>query len=280
MTTQSRSSQASAESAERATAERPAPHRQVRFTDLPTYYTSELPTVTGKFDALHAWNAKVFGRLVSDSGNDGLAFSYQKPESREDLVFATVFANNRTLGQRRPSMQQLIAGTAPEARQPELKIQVRGKILATIGGIGEFEGIAPTATEADRDAAVSELLKVNPHLGNLVGKYNAVLDTSAGEQIRFLNSLQIPVKHLPEVIRDLSNANGGTGKQHVGAFRLAQVLEASMRKFEADRIIPEVSVDKKPIAVDRFAAELAKKKESAPAASPRAAQQGDDEPPF
>lgn len=264
----------------------PAAKTQVHFDDLPTYHSSQLPTGGGKFDPLHAWNARIYGRLVSDSGNDGLAFSYNKPESHEELVFATVYANNKTLGQRRPSMQQLIKGTAPEARAPELKVQVRGKILATVGGIGEFAGIKPQATAAERDAAVAELIEANPRLGNLVAKYGAVLDTAAGDTVRFLNTIQLPVKHLPAAIRDLSDSNGKTGKQHVGALRLAQVLEATMRMFENDKIIPKTAVDDKPIAVDRFAAELQAKKAAdgtaggAARPAPAVAVAGDEEPPF
>ena len=222
---------------------------EVRFKDYRTYTSRELPSLSGKFDALTARNIHVFGRLVSDRGNDGIAFSVVPEGTREDKVIATVYVNNKTSGAARPNINKIIQGEFPAP--PELSIQIRGAILNGLGLLGEFKGIPPRATESERDAAVKILTDSNPRVGNLVARYGAVLDVSQGEFRSFLNNLSVKAHHLPGVIRDLSASNTSNNTQHLGAFRLAQVLEATLRQFEHDGLIPSSGV-KDSIAKDRY----------------------------
>ena len=257
-----------------------------QLAELQTLHSSQLPDLRTKYDPMDAWNARIFSRLVSDRGNAGLAFSMVPANTSEEKVFATIFVNNKTRIAPRPLLQQVIDGptAAPAPAPQEHSVQLRGKILWGFGAVGEFDGIKPGVSEEERAQVVQSLITTNPKLGNLVGKYGATLDVHAGDNMNFLNSVMIKAKHLPDVIRDLSNANGNTGKQSVGCFRLAMVLEAAMRQFERDGLIPASGVAG-PIAVDRFkqeraASAAASATQARTGAAPRATSTVDDEPPF
>ncbi len=226
-------------------------HAASGFTDYPTYRVNQLPALQGKFDPLDAWNGRVFGRIKSESLNDGLAFSLVPRDEKADKVYAIVFVNNHTATTPRPTIEDLIHGKRNTT--PELSVQLRGPILMGLGKIEGIEGVRPGTTAQERAEKVAKLIDINPRVGNLVGKYEAALDVRPGEHINFLNSISIKARHLPDVIRDLSNANNTNGNQHVGALRMAQVLEATMRQFEYDGILPP-SGSNDVISIDRFKA--------------------------
>ena len=263
---------AATEATTRATATTP------RFTDFPTFSAQELPTLARKYDAVEAWNARVYGRVLSERKNDGLAFAYTPKGETEEKVFATTYINNNTAAEKRPTLNQMIAGKV-ENGPVELSVQLRGKILGGLGGLFDFAGVKPGMTQEDRTAAISKLSEQNPRIGNLVSKYGAILDVGEGTDMNFLNNVSIKAKHIPDVIRDLAAANNSKNNQHVGALRVAQVLEATLRQFERDGLLPKITTSDDAIAVDRYRQETA-----APAAAghmkPTAGHQIDEEPPF
>jgi len=230
---------------------------------------STLPAFGGRYDPVKNATTKVFGPVMSESGNCGWAFS--TPVSGAEKVVAVVLVNNATAAaSRKPTVEAIARGENPKPAEP--RILVRGAILQGLGVLGAFDGIDRRATPEERAEKIALLRNENAKLANLVENHGAILDVYRGEQHSFLNSVTIPVGHLPAVIKDLCNTNTARNTPHAGATRLAFTIDAARVLLQQENLIPKLADG--PLAENRY-------KPATPAAAPAVhTEPEEDEPPF